>query len=729
MQETRNKINSLLEESYAIRINDLEKSISLTNTALLLCITPNFNDLKAKSLSQLSLYYMITGKYDESYNLSQKCNSLYEKLNDEKGIADSKYNIAGFYYRTNNFQLGVVYLIDALIIYKKHKDYHNISRCEKSLGTIYGFTGDDVKAIQSHKNAIKAAKKINDLNLESNAYNNLSGIYIKNNQIDLALEIIEKSISIKLKTKDTRGLAFAIYGRGKVFFKQKEFLEAENDFIESIEIHSKMGERLGLGMAYNKLAKLYFETNRVEKARISITKGLEICNLYNISLIKIKSLYLMYSIFKFENNGEQALHYLELYLFEKENIFNAQNFKIIENYDLLVRMKAMQKETEFQQEKNLLIAKSNKIEEAARVRQEFLSTMSHEIRTPLNAVTTIASMLSENSHIDDKMLIDSLTFSSNHLMQIINDILDFTKLDLGKMHLDFQSIHFKLYIENFWKTHQYQAQQKGIDFKLELDENLNDFYSIDATKITQILGNLVTNAVKFTDEGTVLLAIKLVQSLEEYDLILFNVTDTGIGIEKENLDQVFESFSQLKNGINRQKDGTGLGLSISKKIIELHNSEIKIKSVYGKGSTFSFELKIKKTKNTILYKKSTINHSIIGTKVLLAEDNAINAMIAKKLLSKWEIETDHAVDGLIAIEKCKLNKYDYILMDIHMPVLDGYEAAKNIRTIENLNKETPIFGLSADISAKENSEYNHYFDDFFLKPLEIEKLKAALSFK
>ena len=726
MQETRTQINSLLEESYAIRINNLKKSIALTNTALSLCTKSSLNDLKAKSYSQLSLYFMITGKYDESYNLSQKCITMFEKLNDEKGIADSKYNMAGFYYRTNNFQLGVVFLIDALIIYKKHNDYHNISRCEKSLGTVYGFSGDDDKAIISHKNAIKAAKVINDLNLESNAYNNLSGIYIKNNQIDLALEIIKKSIAIKQKTKDTRGLAFAIYGRAKVYFFQKKYVEAEKDFIESIKIHTDMGELLGLAMGYNKLAKLYFETNKIELAKKTITKGLEICYLFNISLIKIKSLYLLYSIFKFENNEEQALRHLELYLTEKESVFNAQNFKIIENYDLLVRMQTMQKEAEHQQEKTILITKSSKIEQAARVRQEFLSTMSHEIRTPLNAVTTIATMLSENSHIEDKTLIDSLKFSSHHLMQIINDILDFTKLDLGKMSLDIQPIIFKTYLENFWNTYQFQAKENGIDFILNLDENLHQCYSIDATKITQILGNLVTNAIKFTDEGNVILDVKIVQQTNQYDLISFKVSDTGIGIEKENLEQIFESFSQLKNGINRKKDGAGLGLSISKKIIELHDSKINIESVFGKGSVFSFDLKLNKVQIVKQVNHEKTNTDVSGTKILLAEDNAINAMIAKKLLSKWGIETDHALNGLIATEKAKLTKYDFILMDIHMPILDGYQAAKNIRTLENLNKETPIFGLTADISASENEEYNHFFNDFFLKPLEIEKLKAAL---
>ncbi len=729
MTEIRTKIAALLDESYTIRVNNLEKSILLSNTALALATESGFEDLKAKSLSHLSLFYMITGQYDESYNLSHKCISIYEKLNDENGIADAKYNMAGFYYKSNNFQMGVVYLIDALIIYKKNNDYYNISRCEKSLGTVYAFMGDEQKAIQSHKNAIKAAKKVNNLDLEANAYNNLSGIYIKNNQIALGLDIIQKSIEIKKNTGDTRGMGFAIYGRGKVFFIQKKYIQAEQDFLKAIEIHTEMGDHFGLSMSYNKLAKLYLETNKIEKAITQLETGLKICNFYNISIVKIKLLYLYYSIYKAEKNIEKSLEYLEYYLLEKDSILNAQNYKVIENYDLLVRMQAMQKEAEFQKEKTKIVAKSNKTEQAARVRQEFLSTMSHEIRTPLNAVTTIATMLSENSHIEDKVLVDSLKFSSNHLMQIINDILDFTKLDLGKMSLDLQSCKIKNYLENFWHTYQIQAREKGIEFKLRIDPLLYDYYFIDQTKITQILANLVTNAIKFTDIGAVKLELKVLFQSKEFDTISFRVSDTGVGIERENLKQVFESFSQLKNGITRQKDGTGLGLSISKKLIELHESEIEIQSIFGKGSIFSFELKLKKSQNIEINNQEKFKNDVDGIKVLLAEDNAINAMIAKKLLSNWGIVTDHAINGLDATEMSKLKKYDYVLMDIHMPVLDGYQAARNIRMADNINHETPIFGLTADIAAKDNRDYNHYFNDFLLKPLEIEKLKMALNSK
>lgn len=726
MKDIESKIKGLIEKSFAKRVDDIEKSIALSLKAIELCDNKIYDSLKAKAHTQLGLFYMITGRYEESFNISQKSIQYYEIQKDYLGIAACKYNLAGFYYKTNNFQLGVVYLIDALLIYKNHNDYFNISRCEKALGAIYQFTGDEQKAIQSHKNAIKAAKKINDLDLESNVYNNLSAIYLKNNNPELAKEIIEKSISIKGKTGDKRGLAYAIYGKGKVFLYRKEYANAEANLLAAKEIHQQMNDCTGVAMAYTKLARLYFEAKNFPQTRHYITIGLEICNKFNIVLLKIKLLYLSYLFDKSQNNQENALRNLELYLIEKESVFNTQNIKIVENYELLVRMQNMQKETDFQTERTKLIAKNNKTEQLAKVRQEFLSTMSHEIRTPLNAILTISKMLNEQSTFEDKKLLSALEFSAEHLMQIINNILDFTKLDLGKMTLDKQPINIKNFIKSLGDIYQLQASSKNIEFELIIDPELNDIYLIDGSRIAQITGNLISNAIKFTEVGLVKLEVNLIQQQQDYDLVSFTISDTGIGIEKENLDKIFEYFSQLKNGITRKNDGAGLGLAITKKIIELHNSQINVRSIQGKGSTFSFEIKLEKSTEKIIVPTENTIENEKELKILLAEDNAINAMIAKKLLSSWGFQVTHAKDGMEATEIAKREKFDAILMDIHMPVLDGFEAAKNIRTLENLNKETPIFGLTADISAKDNNQYNNYFNGFYLKPIESEKLKFAL---
>jgi len=233
----KDKLISLLDEANKARIYKLDHSIELAKQVLSSCDNPDLNDIKAKALSQLSLYHMIIGDNETALEHAQNSMELFEALNDEKGIADAKYSIAGVYYKTDNYHIGLVFLIDALNIYKKFNDYYNISRCEKSLGTVYEYSDDQNSAVLAYENAIVAAKKINDLSLESNAYNNLSGVYIKQHKIELASTIIEKSLALKKETGDVRGLAFAKYGRGKVLMALQKYEESEIEFKESIAIH------------------------------------------------------------------------------------------------------------------------------------------------------------------------------------------------------------------------------------------------------------------------------------------------------------------------------------------------------------------------------------------------------------------------------------------------------------------------------------------------------------
>lgn len=725
--QNREYFISVLEKANEVRIDNLPESIILVDEVLKSEMIENYIELKAKALSQLALYTMITGENEDSLQYAQQSIKLYEELNDEKGIADAKYCIAGVYYKTDNYHLALVYIIDALNIYKKDNDFFNISRCEKTLATIYEYSGDIETAIKSLKNAIKAGKRIDNANLESNAYNNLSGLYIKEGKIDLAEKTIRKSIALKSETGDVRGMAFAVYGRAKVHLVKKEYDLAKAEFLESIRIHSEMGERLGLTMAYHKFAKLYFEIDEMAKAKEILSKCVDLCEQYNISIIRIKAYFLFYNICRREGDTTKALDYLESYLQLKEKVLNTQTLRVIDSYDTLVKMKTVQKEAEFLRERAEMIEKTNKAHEIARVRQDFLSTMSHEIRTPLNAITTITSLLSEKTNEEDQKLIDTLKFSANHLMMIINDILDFNKLDLGKMKLDLNPVSIRKLVEDIYKTYEFPAKEKNLEFDLVTNISLEETYLIDNTKITQIVGNLLCNAIKFTESGKVGFEVNIQKRLAEHDLIEFKVTDTGEGINAENLDKIFESFTQINNRITRKSGGTGLGLAIVKKLIELHGSDIKVESESGKGTQFIFSLKLKKVAAIVETVGTNGSFDLNGRKVLLAEDNPVNAMIAKKLLSNWGIITDHAQNGIEAVKKAETNTYDYILMDIHMPEMDGFEATEIIRKSKGINAEIPIFALTADISAVEHESYFSVFSGFLLKPIEIDKLKIALS--
>jgi len=718
-------VNELLANAYSARTNNLRHSVELAEKALSLSREIHDVQLEGRSLNQLSLYFMIMGEYEKSTNTSKEAIRIFEELNDEKGIADAKYNIAGIYYKTDNYHLGLAYLIDCLDIYKRYDDFHNESRTEKSLGAIYEYFGDLNNAVKAYQQAIESGKKTGDPNLESNVYNNLSGIYLKQNKIEEAADLIDRSIDIKRATGDTRGLAFAIYGRGKVYTRTGRFVEAEKDFKEAIEIHKAMGEKLGLGMAYHKLGVLYVEMGRLDEAKTVINEAVAFSDKHNIVIIKFKCDYLLYRICKLENDPAGALEYLESYFKEKEAVINTQTLKVIENYELITRMKTLEKEAELQREKAEIIEKKNRAEESARVRQEFLSTMSHEIRTPLNAVITIISLLEGKNDADQKQLLDSLKFASGNLLGIINDILDFTKLDSDKTKLELRNTPFKPLLKNICGTYDSLAKQKGLKLTLKMGAGIAESYDIDETRITQILGNLLNNAIKFTDKGRIDVEVNKLSSNQQSDRLLFKVIDTGEGIPQEYFEEIFNSFSQTRPTTTRKHGGAGLGLAIVKKLVELHGGEVKVGSKLGNGSAFSFELNLTKS---VAMEKAPVDYSgVLENKIaLVAEDNDINAYVIRKLLSRLGVVSELAVNGVEAVELANKKSFDFILMDIHMPEMDGFNAAANIRNHDNPNTKTPIFALSADITASSQEKYVQYFNAFLWKPLQIEKLHEAL---
>ena len=718
-EDSKKKIVSLLDEAYLCRINNLKKSIDLTHESLSISRAINEKALIARSLSSFSLFSMISGDFDNTLITANEALSYFGELNDEKGIAETKYSMACAYYKTSNYHLGLVNLIECIGIFKRLNDFHNLSRSHKALGTIYEYFGDINNAVKTYYEAIIAAQKAGDINLESNAYNTLSGIYIKQKDLEKAWELIERSMAIKIQTGDTRGLAFAFYGRGKVFLARKEYEKAEEDFNSAIRIHLQMGEPVGLGMAYHKAANLYFQMGRLDKAKELLNKGFESSNEHNIVMVKWKCFFLFYEIFKSEGDPVNALKYLELYYRERETIINNQTHQIIENYELIAKMQASEKEAQFRSAE--MIKKKDIAEQAARLKQNFLSSMSHEIRTPLNAVITVASLLDEKVGAGEKPLVETLKFSANNLLLIVNDFLDFTKLDAGKAQLELRSCQFKNLFENIKNTYHGLAREKGLTLSLNIDEDINEFYELDETKMAQIIGNLVTNAIKFTDSGQVGITIKKIKGNEDTDRLLFEVFDTGVGIEENHRERIFDSFFQLQTIRTRKQGGTGLGLAIVKKLMDLHGSTMLVDSTVGVGSVFYFYMNLKRTAPPIkiISKKTDV---LNGKHVLIAEDNLINALLIGKLLATWDMTSDHAKNGIEAVEKSKSKAFDFILMDIHMPEMDGFEATRNIHISGNPNIKTPVFALTADITVENQDEYTELFTDFLRKPLEKDKM-------
>lgn len=380
-------------------------------------------------------------------------------------------------------------------------------------------------------------------------------------------------------------------------------------------------------------------------------------------------------------------------------------------------------------EKEMIEAREQALK-LSEAKEMFLSVMSHEIRTPLNAVIGMTHLLLDNdpkiSQIDD---LNILKFSGENLLHIINDILDFTKMETGNMELEVFPFNLKTLANDIINSLQVNVRKKGNQLNLVFDPLIPSLISGDKNRLYQILMNFLGNAIKFTENGQVQLILTLAGQNEKESIIRFEITDNGIGIPKDKQSYIFESFTQAKTDISRKYGGTGLGLAITKKLLQMFNSDIIVDSTEGEGTTFSFEIAFSKTAEISASPGHGTEMSVfIGKRILVVDDNEINILIAKRILSKWGLEIEAAVNGYEALEKIMTESFDLIFMDIKMPGIDGFETTGIVRDISgDYYKKVPIIALTA--STLKNDHYKFHecgMNGHVLKPFNPEEIKNLL---
>jgi len=370
-------------------------------------------------------------------------------------------------------------------------------------------------------------------------------------------------------------------------------------------------------------------------------------------------------------------------------------------------------------------------EKAALARQEFLSIMSHEIRTPLNAVLGITHLLLEENPLPhQKENLKLLNYSANNLLTLLNNILDYSKVESGKLQMEKISFDFPSLINHVVASFRHNAEEKGLKLYIKSDSSVPQFLVGDPFRLTQVLNNLLHNALKFTRRGEISLRIEMLSHNDKEVEVLFEISDTGIGIENKLLGEIFDSFAQARLSITRQYGGTGLGLYICKQLVNLMGGEITAKSQIGKGSSFSFDLVFgvsSERATTDLDAHDEAHSPLAEKKILLVEDNDTNRMLAKKFISRWGANVDTAINGHEAVEKVKKETYDIVLMDLQMPVMDGFEATEKIRTLGYTSGKLPIVALSAYTSEEDRKHVlGSGMNDFIPKPIDLKELYRKL---
>jgi PAS domain S-box-containing protein len=359
------------------------------------------------------------------------------------------------------------------------------------------------------------------------------------------------------------------------------------------------------------------------------------------------------------------------------------------------------------------------------LRKTILANVSHELRTPVNAIVGMSALLaSTDLNQQQRDYLKTMRFSSDGLLVLIDDLLDVSRIEAGKVELEEIEFSVQDNFSELTKALRIRAEEKELQFEWNLDEHIDLRLLGDAHRLNQVITNLIGNAIKFTPTGKVRLDIQLMRESSDTQLVRFSVTDTGIGIAADRQAAVFQAFAQEDNSTTRKYGGTGLGLSISKRIVEMMGGELKLTSEKNVGTIFSFQIALKKALEAAPVKKE-FNPDLQGSHILLVEDNKVNQFLANALLVSWKANVDISEDGQDALDRLKEKEYDLVLMDLQMPVMDGFEATVHIRGV--LHSNVPIIGLSANaLNGERERSLEKGMDDYVSKPFQPELLYAKI---
>ena len=372
--------------------------------------------------------------------------------------------------------------------------------------------------------------------------------------------------------------------------------------------------------------------------------------------------------------------------------------------------------------------------ETQQVKEQFLANMSHEIRTPIHGITSLTNLLLKTQINQDQLTyLNAIKKSADNLLVIINDILDLSKIEAQKMTFESTIFNVNEMVDTTFELFRAKASEKGISIMKTTDECIPEYVKGDPTRLSQILNNLVNNAIKFTNKGHVEISFKLVDTNHNCSMISFAIKDTGIGIAQNKLSTIFDMFTQAGDDISRKYGGTGLGLSIAKKLVDLQGGIIKVESTVGQGTTFTFSLPFDHPDP----KELELHHAVseepeskidASTKILIVEDNDINRLVINKIMKDWGIQPDNAIHGKDAIEKITTNHYDIVLLDIEMPEMNGYQCIREIRTrLPEPKRNIPVMAMTAHANKKERDKcIGLGMNDYISKPFDPFDLKQKI---
>ncbi len=698
--------------------------------------------------------------------------SLLKNSKNREDVAQAARRLATMHIRRDEVYEAIGLILEALEVFKETGDQHNISACYHSLGNIYQRMSLFNKALDYFEQSSKITEALDLKNDMAMDYYAIAGVYRQLDQFDKALEYALKALELDRQLSRGKILSPHLNLVGIIYLDLQNISEAIKHLEEGIMHERNVGETRQLAQLMANLGRAYYMAQNYAAAIKHAEQALSIAQSLKVNPQAHSALKTLHKCYAALGRHEQAYHASVEMSALKDSISIADEKKAVlqkvykYEYEkkaladsLAANQEKLELELAYQEELNAssktrnmlfaagailllaagggwgranLIRKANKrlkeardrAEESEQFKQRFLANMSHEIRTPMNAVLGMSQLtLDTNLSPKQRSYLEAIKNSSETLLVIVNDILDISKLERKKLVIEHIPFNLREQLNIVYQTLRYKAEEKGLLLQMDVDDRIPQTLIGDPARIKQVMLNLVGNAVKFTEKGEVQIKVK---SLPNHR-VMFSVNDSGIGIATDKQERLFQVFEQADNSTSRKYGGSGLGLAISKELVELQGGKISFESKENEGSVFFFDLELLPSESEIQPPDATHNpHALRGIRLLVAEDNKYNRIVIIDSLKNLidEVKIASVENGKEALKALENEQFDLVLMDVHMPLMDGMDATRAIRAQGN---NIPIIALTASVLQQdvENCKSSG-MNDVLPKPFTREDLISVL---